>query len=287
MKKLIFFLILTIPFKSIAQAFYTGLYGFKLEQYRASAATELGKPFKSGKFDDGFEYEAFALKPDKSLYMIFEYSAEEKDVIWSIQISGNINSDDVGFRGLRLGMSKAEIIALLGKPSAIENVGEYGDKWVYDGTNFSLEVNKLEKLSSVKIMDTSHELFPKGPDVKKIPSFDRIRTVLNSGSNADILNLLSGDVEVYYKEKVYAFEKSFKTEGATDYSKILSIIKAISKDLATVDIHSNYYEENMRIAQGTDARHVIKIKSGHQIKEIVLKYFGGEYYIYEINANDK
>jgi hypothetical protein len=287
MKKLLFFLVLTIPFKSKAEAFYTGLYGFKLEQYRAAVKTELGKPFKSGKFDDGFEYEAFALKPDKSLYMIFEYSADEKDVVWSIQVSGNTNSGDIGFRGLRLGMSKAEIIALLGKPSTTESVGEYGDKWVYEGTNFSLEVNKLEKLSSVKIIDTSHELFPKGPDVKKIPSFDRIRTVLNSGNNAEILNLLSGDVEVYYKQKVYAFEKSFKTEGATDYSKILSIIKAISKDLATVDIHGSYYEENMRIAQGVDVRHVIKIKSGHQIKEIVLKYFGGEYYIYEINANDK
>jgi hypothetical protein len=184
-------------------------------------------------------------------------------------------------------MSKAEIMALLGKPSTTESAGEYGDKWVYDGTNFSLEVNKLEKLSSVKITDTSHEMFPQGPDVKKIPSFERIRTVLNSGSNAEILSLLSGDVEVYYKQKVYAFEKSFKTEGATNYSKTLSIIKAISKDLTTVDIHGSYYEENMRIAQGTDVRHVIKIKSGHQIKEIVLKYFGGEYYIYEINANDK
>ncbi|TFF40211.1 hypothetical protein [Mucilaginibacter psychrotolerans] len=286
MKKLFFFLILAIPFKSKAQAFYTGLYGFKLEQYRAAVKTELGKPFKSGKFDDGFDYEVFALKSDRSLYMIFEYSPEEKDVVWSIQVSGNINSGDIGFRGLKLGMSKAEIIALLGKPSTTENIGEYGDKWVYDGTNFSLEINKLEKLSSVKIMNTSHELFPKGPDVKKIPSFDRIRTVLNSGSNADILNLLSGDVEVYYKQKVYAFEKSFKTEGATDYSTTLSIIKAISKDLDTVDIHSNYYEENMRIGLGVDVRHVIKIKSGHQVKEIVLKYFGGEYYIYEINAND-
>jgi hypothetical protein len=88
MKKLLFFLVLTIPFKSKAEAFYPALYGFKLEQYRVAVKTELGKPFKSGKFDDGFEYEAFALKPDKSLYMIFEYSADERTLFGASRFRG-------------------------------------------------------------------------------------------------------------------------------------------------------------------------------------------------------
>lgn len=37
---------------------------------------------------------------------------------------------------------------------------------------------------------------------------------------------------------------------------------------------------------GEDPKHVIKILKGHKIKEIVLKYFGGQYLIYEINAKD-
>lgn len=43
-------------------------------------------------------------------------------------------------------------------------------------------------------------------------------------------------------------------------------------------------ELNMRIVLGENAKHVIKIKTGHVIKEIVFDYINGEYLIWEINA---
>jgi hypothetical protein len=69
MKKLLFIFIVLFAANANAQQFYTNLFGFRIGQYREAAKTQLGKPFKSGKFDDGFEYEAFPLNPDKSLYM--------------------------------------------------------------------------------------------------------------------------------------------------------------------------------------------------------------------------
>ncbi len=286
MKNLITILIVISSLTSQAQSFYNSLYGFKLGQYREAAKTELGKPFKAGKYDDGYEYEAFLLRPDKSLYAIFEYAPTDSSVIWSIQVSGTNTTTGIGIQGLKLGINKPELEKLIGKPSSIKNIGEYGEMWNYKQTNLSVELSKQGKLSSVKILDNSHDLFPEGPDVKKIPSFDMIQKTLSSDNNTEILKLLAGDIEIYYKGNTYYFKKSFSTEQSADYSEVLSIIKIISKDLATVNTKNpDEYEENMRIALGEDIKHVIKIKQGHLIKEIVLKYFGGKYYIFEINAN--
>jgi hypothetical protein len=286
MKALITIIIVVSSLTAQAQRFYNNLYGFKLGQYREAARTELGKPFKTGKYDDGYEYEAFLLKPDKSLYIIFEYAPVDTSVIWSIQVSGTNSTTGIGLHDLTLGTDKTQTEKLIGKPSSIKNIGEYGEMWGYNQTNLSVELNKRRKLSSVKILDNSHDLFPKGPDLKKIPSFDVIQKTLSSNDNANILKLLAGDIEINYKGNTYYFKKSFLIEQSTDYSGVLAVIKTISKDIASVNTKNpDEYEENMRIALGEDIKHVIKIKHGHLIKEIVLKYFGGQYYIFEINAN--
>ena len=287
MRKLLTLIIISLTIQAQGQQFNTELYGFKLGQYRKAAKTELGEPIKYGKYDDGFVYEVFLLKPDSSLHIIFEYAAKDTSIIWSIQVSGKDNMTDIDFKNAKLGIDKIQTESFFGKPSSTEDIGEYGQKWVYDNTNFSVEVNTKGRLSSLKILDNSDELYP-SQDLKKLPSFDKIQKTLNYGSNADILNLLSGDIEIYYKNKTYSFEKSFNTEQVTDYSKMIAIIREISKDLSIVNTkNTDEYEENMRLVFGEDTKHVIKIKKGHMINEIVLKYYGGQYLIYEINANSK
>jgi hypothetical protein len=285
MKKLIFIIIVSLTLQVQGQQFYTELYGFKLGQYRNATKKELGKPFRYEKFKDGFIYEAFFLKPDSSLYVIFEYSNIDTNVIWSIQVSGENNQTDIGFKNAKLGFDKLQTEKCFGKPSTIEYIGEYGKKWVYNKTNFSIELSTKEKLSSVKIIDNSDELYPNS-DIKKMPTLDKIRIAFNSNNNAEILALLCGNIEIYYKGETYSIERSFKTELETDYSKIISLIRLISKDLSTIDISKNDdYSESMRVVLGEDVKHVMKFKKKHIIKEIVFRYFGGQYLIYEINAD--
>ena len=286
-KAFTFVTILLLTIQVYGQTFYPDLFGFKLGQYRETAKLELGNPIKYGKYEDGFVYEAFLLKPDTSLYIIFEYAARDTNIIWSIQVSGHNPTIDIGFKNAKLGLGKSQTEKVFGKLSTIENIGEFGRKWVYDKTNLSLEVSTKGKLSSIKILDNSNELFP-SPDLTKIPTFQTIHQTLSSKNNADILNLLSGDVEIYKENTIYFFKKSFKAEQTSDYSKLLSIISEISKDLSTVNTkNADEYEENMRLTSGENTKHVIKIKKGHTIKEIVLKYYGGQYLIYEINASSK
>ena len=185
MKKLLTFFTLLLTIQVYGQTFYSELYGFKLGQFREAAKFELGNPFQYGKYEDGFVYEAFLLKPDTSLYIVFEYASRDTNIIWSIQVSGNNSTTDIGFLNAKLGLDKSQTKYIFGNPTTIEDIGDYGQKWDYDKTNYSLEVSTEGTLSSIKILDNSHELFP-SPDLTKIPSFQKIQQTLSSINNADI-----------------------------------------------------------------------------------------------------
>ncbi|HET6555819.1 MAG TPA: hypothetical protein VFG54_00800, partial [Prolixibacteraceae bacterium] len=204
------------------------------------------------------------------------------DVIWSIQISGNNTTTDIGFKDLKLGLDKKEVERVLGKPDKKDDMGEYGEKWSYDKANYSVEISKSGKLSSVKITDNYSS---NTPDISKLPKFDNVVKLLSSKSNADIASILAPGIEIYYKDKTIFFGKSLMKEIETDYSNIFQTIRQISKGLDKINpSDENSYEENMRLALGQNTKHVVKIKTGHTIKEIVFEYINGQYLIWEIKA---
>lgn len=275
-----FLLLLLSLFKVNGQTTITDLNGFRLGQYRETATNELGNPIQHDKYDDGFEYEVFIIKPDTSLYMVFEYAVEHTDVIWSIQVSGSNTTADIGFKGLKLGLDKAEVQRVLGKPDKKDDMGKYGEKWSYDKTNYSVEISKSGKLSSIKIIDNYSS---NTPEASKLPKFGNILKLLNSKNNADIVSILAPRIEIYCKDKTMFFGKSLKTEIETDYSRIFQTIREIRKGLDKINTSDqNSYEENMRAVLGQNLKHVFKIKKGHPIKEIVLDYINGQYLIWEI-----
>jgi len=276
------FLLLLALLKVSAQTAITELNGFRIGQYRETAKNEFGEPYQQDKFDDGFEYEVFVIQPDASLYMVFEYAAGFTDVIWSIQISGSNTTTDIGFKGLKLGLDKKEVQRILGKPDKTEDIGEYGEKWSYDKTNYSVEISKSGKLSSVKITD---DYSGNTPDLSKFPKFENIAKLLSSQNNADIANIVAPGIKIYYKDQILFFTKSLKTEIETDYSKIFQTIREISTGLDKINTSDeNAYEENMRLTLGQNPKHVVKINTGHTIKEIVFDYVNEQYLILEINA---
>jgi hypothetical protein len=288
MIKRIFFFCILVHFQSNAQNFVSQLYGFSLGQYRETANNELGKSIVTGKYEDGFVYEVFALKPDTSLYIVFEYAASDTNIIWSIQVTGIDKSTEIGYKSAKLGIGQEATMTLFGKPTSIEDMAEYGHKWNYDYSNLSVEVNLNNQLSSVKILDNYSELFGDKTELAKIPSFEELRKVLLGSTNADLFAILSPDLEIYRNESTYFFQKSIQTEQRTDYSKIASMVRELSKDLATINsTNKDEIEENIRLSQNSDPLHVIKFKKGHQIQEIVLKKIHGKYVIYEITADLK
>ncbi len=276
-----FLLLLLALLKVSGQTAVTELNGFRIGQYRVTATNEFGQSIQQDKYEDGTEYEVFIINPERSAYMVFEYAAGATEIIWSIQISGNYAAD-IGFKGLKLGVDKKEVQAVLGMPDGIVDIGEYGEQWGYDETNYSVEISKSGKLSSVKIIDNYSS---NTPDLTKVPKFHDVVKLLTSKENSDIASILAPGIEIYYKNQTLFFNKSLKREIETDYSKLFQTIREISNGLSAINnSDENSYEENMRIVLGENAKHVIKIKTGHIIKEIVFDYINGEYLIWEINA---
>lgn len=258
----------------------TDLYGFRLGQFRKTATNEFGEPFIQDKDEDGIEYEMFLLKPDTSLYLVFLYDKKTAEKISSIQITGNDTTSDVGFKGFRLGMDKNQVEQILGKPDFRDDVGDYGEQWSYENANYSIEISKNGRLSSVKIWDNYSGFIP---DTGKLPNLENIIEYFNSESNADIVCILAPDMEIYYRDQTLFFGKSLKTEIETDYSKIFHTIREIGNGLnRTTD--QNSYELNMRFQEGTHPKFVMKINIRHTIREIVFDYMNGQYLIWEIDT---
>jgi outer membrane protein assembly factor BamE (lipoprotein component of BamABCDE complex) len=283
-KKSLTILLLLLCTSLYCQNIYIDLYGFRLGQNRSSVKNQLGKPLVKDKFDDGFEYEMYLLKPDTSLYMVIEYAAGETEIIWSIQISGRDANTDLKINGLKLGDDKSVVEKKMGKPSEKEAIGKYGQRWEYSNSNVSVEINKKGKLSSIKIKDI---YAGRTPEFGKIPTFAQVVKALTASSNADIAKILSPDVEIYYKDKSISFTKSFQTEVETDPGKVFATIKTIARGLEKINPKdTNAYEENMRIIEKKNAMHVMKIKKGHLIKEIVLHYVNGQFLVWEIKTEN-
>jgi hypothetical protein len=275
------FIILASVFVSIkAQEVVTDLNGFRIGQYRETASNAFGKPFKQEKLADNWEHEAFIVNEDNGVYMIFQYHPKQNDLIWSIQITGDDPLLNFGFKNLRFGIDKSAVGKILGKPERKVDIGEYGNRWNYDKTNYSIEISAKGKLSSIKI---HNNYLDETPDIKKRPIFKDVIKTLQTGKNSEIAELLSPGMEIYYKKQTLFFNKSWKNEIETDFSHVFAAIKELAVGLEKINTSDiNVYEENMRFTMGQNPKHVVKIKSGHIIKEIVFQFSNGKFRIWEV-----
>jgi len=278
-------LLITIATSAFGQEIVTDLNGFRLGQYRDVPKNELKTILQQNTFEDGFEYEIYPVEKDTSVYMIFEYANYDLQTIWSIQLTGIKKGFDCSFKGLKLGMSEKEIEVNLGKPSLIEDAGEYGKKWVYNNTNFTLEISPNGTLGGIKIIDMSHNFFP-NPDLTKIPPFNQYTGIFKSNNRKEISELLAPGIEIYKNDSVYFFKNSLAKEIETDQSKIFKLVDEISDKLEKINPKDTLqYEENMRLSLGQDTKHVAKFKLNNIYSEIVFKYMFGRYVIWEIKIN--
>jgi hypothetical protein len=285
MKRFLLIILISIPLICNAQELITDLNGFRLGQFREVPKNEFGIILKSDKFEDGFEYDAFLATQDSSVYMIFEYAKSDLNIIWSIQVTGTKNGYDCHFKGLRFGMTSKEIIKILGKPDSIVDIGEYGNRWEYDNTNFSIELNPKGKLSSIKIINKSDEFYPE-IDLKKIPSFIQYSNILESRDKKAISEILAPDIEIYKNDSTYYFRNSIENEINNDNSSLFKLIIEMSQIIKQiVPSDSLQYEENVRLVLHQNPMHVAKIHLKNIYSEIVFKWIFGRYLIWEMKIN--
>jgi len=280
----ILFLAIINSFTALCQNTVTSLYGFQLEQYRETTMGEFGKPYQQDQHEDGTQYDIFVIKPEGALYMVFEYLPGQPEAIFTIQVTGTDVAANLRFKGLKLGDTAARVTEILGAPTDKSPIGEYGERWDYSTENYTVEISPEGKLASVKIKN----MFPENkPDASKLPDFKRdILPKLTSKKNADIAQLLAPDVEVASNNKLFYFTQSFDTEIKQDKGSVYATIKQQAKGLDKINTSStDSYDENMRLVEGMDPLHVIKINDKNStIKEIVFKFMNGKWLIWEFKT---
>jgi hypothetical protein len=264
-----------------AQQFVQDLNGFRLGQIRSATHKELGPPGQEGPSDEDVVFEAFLLKEEPQLYMVFQYRKDEPDLIWSIQITGEDPAHDTSFKDLRLGLPAGEVEKRLGKPSLKETVREHGTRWEYAGRNFSIEINPQNRLSSIRIVnDRSKE-----PDVKNMPRFSDVIKQLQTPQNSDLAEFLAPDLELYEGGKTRSFEWRLATEIASDKSGVFAAIRRLSKELSSVDsTKPDQYEEKLRLHRVREPQHVIRLPKLTGVTEIVFRWNGETWQIWEFGA---
>lgn len=265
-----------------AQTFYEEMLGFRLNQLRNATHNKLGTPNRAGSINEEMDYEMFALNEEGSIFVVFQYLSYQRQHIYSIQVTSYVEPFDPGFRRLKFGMTEDQIIALIGKPDRKVDAGEHGHRWEFKDTNFSIEVNK-NRLSSIRVRD-DHELH-KEPSFKSGPDFESIRKSLMNSSNAQLADLLMPDVELYINGAVHAFMMPLKEEIEKDTSKIFANVRELSKELSAIDINKEgLVDEQMRISELQLPMRVIKFPKNEKLKELVLKWYGSKWRIWEFDA---
>ncbi|HEX6278511.1 MAG TPA: hypothetical protein VFZ49_00730 [Pyrinomonadaceae bacterium] len=264
-----------------AQQFFQDLNGFRLGQLRSVTQRELGAPEQAGPSTEDVVFEAFLLKEEPQLYMVFQYRKDEPDRIWSIQMTGEDPLHDPSFKDLRLGLPASEVEKRLGKPFLKENVGEHGTRWEYAGRNFSVETNPQSKLSSIRIVNDRS----KDPDVKNMPRFSDVVKQLQTPQNSDLAEFLAPDLELYEGGKTRSFTWRMATEIASDKSGVFAAIRRLSKELSTVDsTKPDQYEEKLKLHRAREAQHVIRLPKLTGVTEIVFRWNGERWQIWEFGA---
>lgn len=278
-------------FISVGFANEVELNGFLIYQYRDAVKNALGKPFQTGETKNS-DYEAYVIGDDA--HMVFEFLKDDKDRVYSIQLSGTKAKMDP-FKGLVLGDSRKKVIGAFGKPDSIEKVNDgKKDLLIYDSKNYSVELDGKGALVSIRIY--GYEALFKAPEADNTKNWEGFsRAVLKKDFNK-ISAYFRPDAEIYMNGKVLSIDKSFKAFFNDHKNKFLDAIFSDSNSIYS-EIKKSTPEREYRLqvdqvdAVETQEKmgygYVHKFYKSKVVKEIYFLPYAGAWRIYEVKFRDK
>lgn len=196
------------------------LNGFVLGQYKETVANTFDELLQEGTTSSGQTYQAFSLDPEHRAYMVFQYSKDRPDYLYSIQVTGDPGTNMQSFLGLRLGDPREKVLTRLGNPVGVFRDPQTRlDRFEYGPErNFSVEVDSLGQLFSIRII--GYKGFGDEPDLGERPSPDHVKELL-AGTDIDaLLDALAGDIEVFRGDLVYSFKRGARLDLADSTSRM-------------------------------------------------------------------
>ena len=196
------------------------LNGFVLGQHKETVTNTFTELLQEGTAANGQTYNAFSLDPEHRAYMVFQYSVNRPDYLYSIQVTGDPGTNMRPFLGLRLGDPKADVLSQLGNPTSVDPIPEAHVERLEYGPerNFSVEIDSLGRVFSIRIM--ANRGFEDQPSFGDVPSMDDVKELLADSDPDALLGVLAADVEVFRGAAVYSFERAARLDLADSTSRM-------------------------------------------------------------------
>ncbi len=274
------FAALLAPFLVGAADIQLDLNGFRLLQLKTAPENSLGKPFDTSKTDRST---AEAYRIDSDAYMVFEYSKNLPNNIFSIQITG-YTGKALPFKGLVLGADVQRVNDVLGKPARIDKVESPNvSRYSYEGANYSVEIDAAGKLYSIRIHCTK-EVVQKPSDM--FTSYDKFKALVLAKDIKGIITMLRPDVEIYKKGKAMAINRRYADFVENPDKEIVSAILD-ETDSVLKEMKESEPEGELRMVHNFGVGEVYKFYKGRILEEIAFFPYNGKYLVYEIAFREK
>lgn len=263
------------------------LNGFVLHQYKESVAANMGEFIKEVGRDDGWIDRAYWLDENHTSYMVFGFPESELRCE-SIQITGLPDTPMLPFLGFVLGDRRDSVTAVLGRPSQIKHFDDVDvDLYSYEGRNYTLEFDSHDRLYSIRIMGQTG--FPTPSIADTSIRLEGIRSILRSQDPRQILELLSGDIEIFFSksDSLLTFRQNARAEIVDTESSISKVLYSGESSVSHLltDSTISQAEQNLRLLENKGAGIVYKFTPSTGLEEIVLFRDTGKFRIWEITLS--
>ncbi len=255
------------------------LNGFLLGQHRQSLDSALGTPYRVDTQPDGWTDRVYIVDRPHHAYMAFKFTAQRRAYAVSVQIAGRPGAAMRPFLGLRLGSSRADIIARFGPPSNVTPEPDlHLELLEYPGRNYSFEVDSTGALTSIQIF--GYEGLPAAPPKDGPDPLERIRIALSLRSADSLMSQIAPDVEFYRGSQVETFRRAPRAELEDSTSWIWRDL-FVGSEAITAAVRSRPSDSAVRLQENGVTGLVYKYDAG-PVQELFFAWVPGGYRLWEV-----
>ncbi len=252
------------------------LNGFRLQQFTLTAESVYGEHFQTVDLGD---VSGKAYGVDKNSYMIIYERKQYPKYIDALQLTGT-SSNAMPFKGLSLGDPKSKVIDTIGLPAKIKETEISGlNIYYYDDKNYSVEIDKNNRLYSIRIFTTSAIV----SEIKDSENtWEKFKNAVNSKSINILLEVCRPDVEIYQGEETHTIRTRFSDFAASPDPRFVKAFFDGGNSVRSVINSTEPSDEATRLIENFGIGLVYKFPKDSILHEIVFFPYNGEYRLYEV-----
>ncbi len=283
MKTLLINLLLNVTFIGVIHAsdLEIDLNGFRLQQFTSVVESALGARFQTVDLGDKV---AYAYGVDDNSYMLIYENRKFPNYIDALQLTGT-SSKALSFKGLTLGNSKSKVISVLGEPDEINETEISGlFAYHYEKRNYSVEIDKNNKLYSIRIFTTNY-LVNKIDDSSDV--WLNFEKVINSNSTEQLLTIIRPDIEVFIGSETYSINTKYSDFTSNPRPKFVKSFFGDNDSVKSAIMNSSPIDEHVRLIKDFGIGLVFKFSEKSILNELVFFPYNGKYRLYEVSFRKK